>query len=41
VATQEEEKLRHQGMANILSKSLREMKKRWPPRTEHAIYYFQ
>ena len=34
-------KIRHQGVANILSKSLREMKKRWPPRTEHAIYYFQ
>jgi hypothetical protein len=36
-----EEEVRHQGVANILSKSLREMKKRWPPRTEHTIYYFQ
>ena len=29
------------GVANILPKSLREMQKRWPPRTERAIRYFQ
>ena len=38
VATQEiaEEKIRHQGVANILPKSLREMKKRWPPKKKKS-----